>query len=119
MMRARTSRRAAEREARRRDKRAPFERSARLVEETIRRFGPPPDPDRIVLVSDGSNIWIHEYSALCAALRAEGNADAAHCATSLEAMKLCPGAVRVVLRAADGGWQTGRAMTFTAPGGDA
>lgn len=121
-MRARTARRAAEREARRTaelDQQAKIRDAMRLVEETFAAFGPPPDMHRIVLASNGSRIWIHEYTKICAELRATGDPDAIRCAAALEAIQVCPGSVRVLLADRDGRWHTARAVTMTAPGGDA
>lgn len=113
-MRARTARRAAER-----DQLAKLRDAAQLVEEAFAVLGPPPDMDRIVLASNGSQIWIHEYTKICADLRATGDTDAIRCAAALEAIQLCPGSVRVILADRDGRWHTARAVTMTAPGGDA
>jgi hypothetical protein len=118
-MRARTARRAAERAAQHNDQHAAIRRAMQLVEGAFAVLGPPPDASQIVITSNGSGIWIHRYADICAKLRATGEIDGIRCAEALEALKLVPGSVRVVLCGEDGRWRTARAVPLNAPGGDA
>lgn len=88
-----------------------------LIEAHVHRFGPPPDPARTVLASDGCDI---PHGTLLAELRAARDGDACRCADALKALPIPAfGACRVILGDGSGRGRTARALLLSAPGGDA